>query len=170
MPRRPNPTIGMVRDAHSTEEPQPWAAVRRDRSGALYYVAGGTRRPMYAAEYILEAAIIWGESGTPPEDAPLWIKRGLAYPPGSRGPDNRPRAPSPAGDQEPSTELDVDAGAADPEPSTDAGELVTVAELEHAPEPSTDLEPAPAQLEKTGNRPELRARGEPGRLRGGLFR
>jgi hypothetical protein len=133
------------------------AAVRKDTGGRLYYICecGG---PFYASEFLLENAVIWGEEGTPPDNCPEWIRRGLRYKPGTRENGDRPRAPAA---REPST----DAGPGDAEPSTDAGSDVAGAP---APTP-TPAEPA-SDLEHSGaDRREPKPAAEPGRMRGGLF-
>jgi hypothetical protein len=136
------------------------AAVRKDTGGRLYYVCecGG---PFNANEYLLEHAVIWGEGGTPPDNCPDWIRRGLAYKPGTRnGNGDRPRAPAP--------EPNLEAGpgdAAEPStgtvPSGDACALCgSVEACEHS---LPGVEPAPGLAHRDEPEPEPR-------FRFGLFR
>lgn len=69
-------------------------AVRRERGGRFYYVCecGG---PYYASSYVEKHATLWNDAPAP-DDAPEWIKRGLAFKPGTREGGDRPRAPAPA--------------------------------------------------------------------------
>lgn len=121
MPKRPNPTIGMVGCPICGE----LGAVRKDRSERMYYVCHcGGPFPLHGAkgrEYVLSKGTIWGPEGTAPDDAPEWIRRGLGYPPGTRSPNGRPRAPAPAPSPAPSpAPIPPD----DLEPDDDDGRLV----------------------------------------------
>lgn len=143
MPRRPNPTIGHVPCAFCTE----LGAVRKAKGGTLYYVCacGG---PHYAHEHVLEHGKLWGDAG-PPDDIPLWIQKGLRFPPGTRNGHDRPRMPSTS-----------------PEPSASSSTEPAPAQAPSTPEPAAELAPpvpAPPPEPSTSSRP-------PARMSFGLFR
>jgi hypothetical protein len=104
MPRRPLPTIGIVKCAHCGEI----AAVRKGAGEQLYYVCG-CGGPYRAHAYVEQHATMFGADGSMPDNTPEWIQRGLAFKPGTRAPESRPRAAAPAA-----------ASAPDPDPSAPA--------------------------------------------------
>ena len=105
MPRRPNPTVGMVSCAHCDET----AAVRTGADGRYYYICMCLTQPAYAHDYVVKNGTLWG-SEPAPEAAPDWIRRGLRFKPGARGTGDRPRGPAPQPPPAP-------AGEPDPEPA-----------------------------------------------------